>query len=444
MIATHLGAVSGDEVSYQVDPLRAGEEMHRFMSELFPICRSITGEGARRTHDAIRRRMPIETHEVPTGTRVFDWTIPREWNVREAYLLGPVGQKIVDIRDNNLHVLNYSTPVRGRMSLRELRPHLYSLPERPEAIPYRTSYYEDNWGFCMTHRQLQSLEEGSYEVVIDTELRNGSLTYSEYVLPGEVEDEVLVSTYTCHPSLCNDNLSGVVLSTWLARLVSRIERRFTYRFLFLPETIGAITWLALNEQNVSRVQHGLVVTCVGDAGSFTYKKSRRGDAQIDRAAIVALRDAGVGHEVVDFMPSGSDERQYCSPGFDLPVGSLMRTPPGRFAEYHTSLDDPSFVQPWYLGDSLAVYAEVLYVLESDRAYLSRNPKTEPQLGRRGLYRAIGGSRSRDDAEEAIRWVLNLSDGHHSLLDIAERSKMSFRVLKRAADTLVEHDLLLPA
>jgi aminopeptidase-like protein len=427
-----------------VDPLAAGQEMHALMTELFPLCRSITGDGVRRTHDIIRQRIPIETHEVPTGTKVFDWTVPPEWSVHEAYIRDPRGEKIVDFKNSNLHLLNYSVPTRQRLSLAELRPHLHSLPEQPDAIPYRTSYYEENWGFCLTHRQLQSLPEGQYEVVIDTELKDGSLTYSEYLLPGQTEDEFLVSTYTCHPSLCNDNLSGIVLTTYLAQYVSRVSRRFSYRFLFLPETIGAITWLHLNEPEVPRIQHGLVVTCVGDPGALTYKKSRRGDNEIDLAAVTVLRDARIEHEVIDFFPSGSDERQYCSPGFNLPVGSLMRTPYGRFPEYHTSLDDLSFVQPKYLGDTLTKYAAILHVIESNRTYVGQNPKTEPQLGRRGLYSMIGGRKDKPQLEVAIRWVLNLSDGDHSLLDVSNRSGVPFTAIKHAADALAASGLLLPA
>ena len=441
---TQLGAGDRVDAFLQIDPLEAGRDMHDLMTEMFPICRSITGDGVRRTHDVIRRRIPIETHEIPSGTKVFDWTVPREWNVREAYILNPRGERIVDFRNNNLHLLNNSYPIRQRMSLSELQTHLHSLPEQPDAIPYRTSYYEENWGFCITHQQFQSLEDGRYEVVIDTELKDGSLTYSDYVLPGEIEDEVLISTYTCHPSLCNDNLSGVVLTTLLAEHMARIPRRLSYRFLFLPETIGAIAWLSLHDEEASRIRHGLVVTCVGDTGCLTYKRSRRHDAEIDRAAVSVLRDAGSEYRVIDFFPFGSDERQYCSPGFDLPVGSLMRTPYGRFPEYHTSLDDLSFVRPEYLGDTLVTYAAIISVLEANRTYLNQNPKTEPQLGRRGLYRTIGGKRERDLVDVAIRWVLNLSDGNHSLLDISERSEMPFRVITDAADALAATGLLRPA
>lgn len=443
MIATEAAIPRMLETLLAADGLEVGREMHALMEELFPIPRSITGDGVRRTHDVIRRRIPLETHEVPSGTEVFDWTVPPEWNVREAFILDPHGRKIADFAESPLHLVGYSAPIRDRMSLDELRPHLYSLPGQPDAIPYRTSYYERNWGFCLTDRQLRSLGDGVYEVVIESELKEGSLTYGECILPGEVGDEVLISTYTCHPSLCNDNLSGVVLSTALAERLARVPRRYSYRFLFLPETIGAIAWLALHEADVSKIRHGFVVTCVGDPGPFTYKRSRRGDAEVDRAATTVLRDSGTEHRVVDFFPSGSDERQYCSPGFDLPIGSLMRTPYREFPEYHTSLDDLSFVRPEHLGESLLTYLGIVYVLESDRTYVNRSPKTEPQLGRRGLYRTIGGGTERDQTELAIRWLLNLSDGSRSLLDIAERSGMPFRVIKEAADLLASHQLITP-
>jgi aminopeptidase-like protein len=442
VIATER-ATNDQEALLGIDPPAAGRRMHDFMTELFPICRSISGEGVRTTHDLIRRRIPIQTQEVPSGARAFDWVVPREWNVREAYLVDPRGERIADVRENTLHLLGYSVPFRGRMSLVDLRPHLHSLPKQPDAIPYRTSYYEENWGFCLTHRQLESLVDGMYEVVVDTELTDGGLTYSELVLPGELEDEVLFSTYTCHPSMCNDNLSGVVLTTLLAERLARLKRRYTYRFLFLPETIGAIVWLSLHEAEVSRIRHGLVVTCVGDPGPLTYKKSRRGNADVDRVVAIVLRDARREHSVVDFFPSGSDERQYCSPGFDLPVGSLMRTPYRRFPEYHTSLDDLSFVRPEHLGDTFAAYAALVHVFETDRTYVNLYPKAEPQLGRRRLYRAIG-TPDRDEHEAAILWVLNLSDGRHSLIDIADRSGLSFRAVKSAADVLLRNELLAEA
>ncbi len=425
------------------DSAAVGREMHELMTELYPICRSISGNGVRITHDLIRRLIPLESKEVPTGTQVFDWTVPREWNVRDAYVIGPNGTKIIDFQRCNLHLLNYSVPIRARMPLAELREHLYTLPDQPGVIPYRTTYYRDAWGFCLSYEQYSALSDGEYEVVIDTTLEDGYLTYGELFLQGESEEQFLISCYTCHPSLCNDNLSGVVLTTFLAKhLLGQARRRFSYRFLFIPETIGAITWLALNEVDVPKIRHGLVATCLGDPGVPTYKRSRRGRAEIDRAVEHVLRQSGEEYRILDFFPTGSDERQFCSPGFNLPIGSLMRTPYGRFSEYHTSADNLSFVRPSCLANSFDNYLKVIFIIEQNLTYYSLNPKCEPQLGRRGLYRQIGGSNTgAADLEEALYWVLNFSDGENSLLDIAERSGLAFRKIRHASELLCQHSLL---
>jgi aminopeptidase-like protein len=428
----------------EVDFQGAGREMHALMERLYPICRSITGQGIRDTFAALGGEIPLEVRRVPSGTPVFDWTVPREWNLRDAYIKDARGVKVVDLQRSSLHVVGYSAPVRERMQLRDLRPHLHSLPEHPDWVPYRASYYRENWGFCLTHRQLESLEDGEYEVVIDSTLEDGHLDYAECVVEGREAAEVLISAHACHPSLCNDNLSGVVLSTWLARLLAERRPRFTYRFVFIPTIIGSITWLARNEARAGRIRHGLVVTCVGDAGAFTYKRSRRGDADIDRAAAHVLRHSGFEHEVIDFFPYGYDERNYCSPGFDLPVGSLSRTTHGRFPEYHTSADNLDFVRPQHLAESLQVYLRLLETLENDGKWLNTNPKCEPQLGRRGLYNVIGGLKSGQTEELAMFWVLNQCDGRHSLLDIAERSGIAFDTIAHVADRLAEHGLLIPA
>ena len=417
----------------------AGEAMHALVAELYPICRSITGEGLRETLRRLQRLVPLELHEVPSGTQVLDWTVPKEWNVRDAWVADPTGERVVDFRAHNLHVLNYSTPVRRRMSLAELRPHLFTLPEHPDWIPYRTSYYAENWGFCLAHRALERMREGEYEVCIDSTLQPGHLTYGELFLPGTSEDEILFSCHSCHPSLANDNLAGTAVAVWLARQLSALPRRHGMRFLFIPGTIGSITWLAGNEAAAGRIRHGLVLSCLGDAGRSTYKRSRRGNAPVDRAAAHVLRHAG-DHELLDFIPYGYDERQYCSPGFDLPVGCLTRTPNGRFPEYHTSADNLDFVKPAALEDSLAKALAIVEVLEQDGTYLNLSPKGEPQLGRRGLYGNTGGT-TPPGFEMALLWVLNLSDGRHGLLDIAERSGTPFRVIRQAADALVKHALL---
>jgi aminopeptidase-like protein len=420
----------------------AGAELHALIEELFPICRSITGDGVRATLRTIGERIPLAVHEVPTGTQVLDWTVPREWNARDAYIADASGRRIVDFRAHNLHLLGYSVPIRARMTLEELRPHLHTLPEQPDRIPYRTSYFAEQWGFCLEHARLAELRDGEqYEVVVDTTLEDGHLTYGECVLPGREPSEVLVSAHVCHPSLGNDNLSGVVVATHLARALAGADRRHTYRFVFAPGTIGAIAWLARNEDAVARVAHGLVLTGVGDAGAPTYKRSRRGDATIDRAMAHVLAEGGREHRLEDFSPWGHDERQYCSPGFDLPVGCLMRTPHGRYPEYHTTGDDLGFVRPEALEDTLDRCLAAVDVLERDATYHNLSPKGEPQLGRRGLYGALGGSADKPAAELAMLWVLNLSDAEHSLLAIAERSQLPFRAVAGAAELLLEHGLL---
>jgi aminopeptidase-like protein len=410
-----------------------------FIAEAYPICRSITGDGVRRTLRMIQERIPLEIREVPTGTQVFDWTVPKEWSIHDAWIKDPSGNKVVDFQDCNLHVLSYSVPVHEKLPLAELKKHLFTLPDKPDLIPYRTSYYKEAWGFCLRHRTLEELPDGEYEVLIDSTLADGALTYGECLLPGDSEREVLLSTHVCHPSLCNDNLSGIAVMTELARaLQARPRRRYSYRFLFIPGTIGSITWLALNDV---KIDHGLVAANLGDPGRFHYKKSRRGNAEIDRAVLAVLQASGEPFGVEEFVPFGYDERQYCSPGFNLAVGSLTRTPYGRYPEYHTSADNLDFINPEALEGSLRTYLAVIDVLEGNRRYLNLNPKCEPQLGRRGLYRTIGGDESGRARELALLWVLNFSDGEHSLLDVAERSGMSFAAIQEAADALLEVGLL---
>ena len=405
------------------------------------MCRSITGNGLRQSLRLVQRHIPLTIHEVPTGTQVFDWTVPREWNIADAYIKNSKGERIVDFKKSNLHVVNYSVPVKARVTLSELKNHLFTLPDHPDWIPYRTSYYREGWGFCLSHKQLLELKAEEYEICIDSTLENGHLTYGECYLKGETEDEVLISCHACHPSLCNDNLSGVALAAFLAKSLSQLSLRYSYRFLFIPGTIGSITWLSRNEVRVPRIKHGLVVVCVGDPGRLTYKKSRRGDTEIDKAVIHVLKHSAKDFEIVDFSPYGYDERQYCSPGFNLPIGSLTRTPHGRFPEYHTSADNLEFVRPEYLADSFSKYLSVLSILENNKKYLNLNPKCEPQLGKRGLYRATGGQAVEVMNELALLWVLNFSDGHNTLLDIAERSGFAFDVIACAAEALLKHDLL---
>jgi aminopeptidase-like protein len=420
-----------------------GHRIHSFASELYPICRSITGNGLRETIRRIAERIPLQVHEVSSGTQVFDWTVPREWNIREAYIMNSHGDRVIDFRDSNLHVVNYSVPIRKKVPLRELRNHLHTLAEHPDWIPYRTSYYREDWGFCLSQRQLDSLEEDEYEVVIDSSLEDGHLTYAECVLPGETCDEILISAHCCHPSLCNDNLSGVAIATFLAQALSAKSRRYTYRFLFIPGTIGSITWLSRNEDIVPRIKHGLVLACAGDRGAFSYKKTRRGNTEIDDAVLHLLSRSGNPYNVRDFSPYGYDERQYCSPSFNLPVGCLNRTQHGKFPEYHTSADNLDFIVPEALENTYSFCLEIFELLESNRKYRNVNPKCEPQLGKRGLYREMGGYPDSETRELAMLWVLNLSDGENSLLEIADRSGLKFAAISQAATVLLQHGLLGP-
>ena len=415
-----------------------GARMHALMSELFPICRSITGDGVRQSLGLIGQRIPLDLHEVPTGTRVLDWTVPDEWNVRDAYIRHD-GRRVVDFTSSNLHLVSYSEPVAATMSLAELRPRLHVHPERPDWIPYRTSYYARSWGFCLAQEQLESLQDGEYEVLVDSTLEPGSLTYGECVLPGERQQEVLLTTHVCHPSLANDNLSGMALLTELGAALAEAPRRFTYRLLFIPGTIGSITWLARNEAELERIVGGLVVACAGDPAGLCYKRSRRGDTPIDRAAEYVLSRRH-GARVSDFVPWGWDERQFNSPGFDLPVGCLSRSREEEYPEYHSSADDLDLVRPEQLEDALSTLLEILDVLEADQRYVNLSPKGEPQLGKRGLYSSTGGGAAQDE-QLAMLWVLNQSDGEVSLLDVAERSGLEFETVREAASRLREAGLL---
>jgi len=424
--------------------MTAGEELYKLVAELYPICRSITGDGVRRTLEIVDREIGLEVHEVPTGTQVLDWTVPREWNVRDAWVANAAGDRVIDFQASNLHLVSYSVPVRATMPLAELKGHLFTLPDHPDWVPYRTSYYAERWGFCASQRLVDSLPDGDYEVCVDTTLADGHLTYGEHLVEGRTDEEVLVSCHVCHPSLANDNLSGIAVATGLARRLAGSRPRYSYRFLFAPGTIGSITWLARNEDRVGRIRHGLVLACVGDPGGFTYKRSRRGDADIDRAVAHVLGRSGRPHRVVDFTPYGYDERQYCSPGFDLPVGCLSRTPYAAYPEYHTSADDLDLVGSAQLQESLEVCWEVVQVLEADRRYVNLSPKGEPQLGRRGLYGQIGGRSDAEERQMAMLWVLNQSDGRMSLLDVAERSGVPLALLAEVAAALEEAGLLAEA
>lgn len=416
--------------------------MHELIARLYPICRSITGDGVRETLRILQKEIPLEMHEVATGTPVFDWTVPKEWNIRDAWIKNSAGEKLIDFQALNLHVVSYSCPVRTRMPFAELKRHLFTVPGFPDLVPYRTTYYHEDWGFCLTEKQLdQFSNEEEYEVWIDSSLEDGSLTYGELFLRGIESEEVLVSCHICHPSLADDNLSGISLAVALARHVEAAAHRYSYRFLFVPGTIGSITWLAHNEEVVPLVRHGLVLTCVGDGSEIIYKRSRRGDAEIDRAFAHVLKHSGDRFRVMDFSPYGYDERQYCSPGFDLPVGCLMRSQHGTFPEYHTSADNLDFVRADALEDSFVKCVAVLDLLESNGTFLSRNPKCEPQLGRRGLYEGAKAGDKGRTRDLALLWVLNLSDGENSLLQVAERAGLPFTVIRDAAKDLIGANLL---
>jgi len=419
----------------------SGDDMYGLVSELYPVCRSITGNGVRETLQRLGREIPLEIHEVLSGTGVFDWTVPNEWNIREAWIKDSSGQKIIDFARHNLHVVSYSAPVSEHLSLEELRPHLHSMPDRPDWIPYRTSYYDDSWGFCLSHSQLEALEDGEYEVCIDAKLEEGSLTYGEYLIKGRIDDEVMLSAHICHPSLANDNLSGNTLLVRLGSALKSIDTRYSYRLIFAPGTIGSITWLARNHDNASRIKHGLVVSCVGDGGGPTYKRSRRGNADIDRAVAAVFREIAPDGEIEDFSPYGYDERQYCSPGFNLPVGLLERSKYGEFPEYHTSADNLDFVSAENLDFSYAMVARIIDVIETNWTPVSTSPHCEPQLGKRGLYEAMGGDNQRVERQMAMLWILNLADGEHSLLDIAERSAVPYTLVREVSELLAGHGLL---
>ena len=421
-----------------------GVEMYELISTLFPIHRSITGSGLRSSLRLLRDYINLEICEVPTGTQVFDWQVPKEWQIREAYIEDSNGKRIVDIRNSNLHVVSYSIPVKETMRWDKLKKHVFTLPEHPDWIPYRTNYSQENWGFCLTHKQFMELEERTdeaYHVCIDSSLFDGSLSYGELSLPGKNDEEVVISSHICHPSLANDNLSGVVVATYLAQHLSKLELQYSYRFIFVPATYGAISWLSVNYPMIRRIKHGLVLSALGDSGLTTYKKSRKGNAEIDRIVVHILQHWGTGYSLKEFEPHGCDERQFCSPGINLAVGCLMRTPNGQYPEYHSSADNLDLVQPSYLADSLAKCMAIISILENNRFYVNKNPQCEPQLGKRGLYQAFGKEPEKIEIQNAIQWVLNFSDGTCSLLDIAERSGLPFYIIKNAADLLEQYDLL---
>ncbi|MDQ3110642.1 MAG: DUF4910 domain-containing protein [Bacteroidota bacterium] len=420
------------------------KELESYFDRLWPICRSITGDGLRQSLKILSEIIPLELTEVPSGTKVFDWEIPDEWNISDAYILTPEGKKICDFKLNNLHVLNYSIPVDEEISFEELDKHLFSIPEMPDAIPYLTSYYKKMWGFCITHEERQQLPKtGRYKVKINSTLKKGSLTYGECLLKGETDEEILFSTYMCHPSMANNELSGPLVAAFLyKKLAALSKRRFSYRFVFAPETIGVIAFLSKEGMRLKENLHaGYVLTCVGDKGNFTYKRSKNPENNVDTVAEHYLRGTGKPFTTLDFSIGGSDERQYCSPGFNLPVGSLMRTMYQRFKEYHTSLDNKSFISFEALEESVNAYFDIARVHELNRKYINAVPYCEPQLGKRGLYPAVGGQKSRTDELSMRLHLLSWADGKNDLITIAERFGRPALDFEETIRVLIENKLL---
>lgn len=418
-------------------------ECMSLVRDLYPLCRSLAGPGVRRSLDLVEQWIPLERHEVPTGTPVFDWEVPREWHLRGAHITDASGRRIVDAAEHNLHVVNCSVPVRCTMTREELEPRLHSLPDRPDWIPYRTSYYRDDWGFCLRHRDREQLGPGPFEVVIDSDLVDGSLTYAECVVPGRVDDFAIVYVHTCHPSLANDNLSGMAAAAALARALRQEQPRLTWRFVFGPGTIGSLVWLHRNEGGLAKLRGGLTLGLLGDSAPITYKRSRRGDSPTDRTAELVLARRSGAHRIVDFEPYGYDERQFCSPGFDLPVGRLSRAQYGEYAQYHTSADNVEFLSVERLGESISAAAALIAGIDANRRMINLLPKGEPRLGKRGLYGRFGGQTPRD-TERALLWVLSYSDGHSDLVDIARRSGLGLDAVAEAAQALESVGLLAEA
>lgn len=421
-----------------------GSRAMSILRDIYPYCRSITGNGVRATLRRIGNEVPLTVCEVPTGTTVLDWVVPDEWNVTDAYVADSEGRRVIDFRRHNLHLVGYSEPIRARMSLDELQPHLHSLPDKPDWIPYRTSYYRRTWGFCLSQRERDALSPGHYDVVIDSELAPGHLTYGELLIEGQSDEEVLLSTHVCHPSLANDNCAGIAALAVVAGELLERKPRLSYRILFLPGTIGAITWLSRNQGDaVRRIRCGLVMGLLGDRAPLTFKRSRRGDTEIDRIAIASVRHRGGDSRVLDFSPYGYDERQFCSPGFDLAVGRLTRSFNDSYAEYHTSADGLDLVDDQSLSESIECVLRIADTLESNVRYVNTSPLGEPRLGVRGLFRAQGG-RDPSTFEHALLWLLNQSDGEHGVQDIAIASGLDPTLLDSAALELLRCGLLRPA
>ncbi|MYL37618.1 DUF4910 domain-containing protein [Halobacillus litoralis] len=415
--------------------------MYELMKRLFPICRSITGEGVRETLRILKETIPLDIIEVPTGTKVLDWEIPQEWNVKDAYVMNEKGERIIDFRENNLHLVSYSRPVNKTVSLEYLQNHLFSLEDQPSVIPYVTSYYNDYWGFCMSHEQRETLKDEEYKVVIDSELKDGSLTYGELVIPGRSRKEVFLSTYICHPSMANNELSGPVLTTFLAKWLLGRKRRYTYRIVFVPETIGSITYLSKHmDEMKEKIIAGYNITCTGDERGYSFLPSRYGNTLADKAALNILKTNQMDFVKYSFLERGSDERQYCSPGIDLPVASIMRTKYGEYPEYHTSDDNLNLVTAHGLQGSYNIYQQCLQAIEQNEVYKVKC-LGEPQLGKRGLRSTL----STKESGKAVRDMMNFiayADGENDLIDISNRIHVPLESLYPIIEKLTENDLLI--
>lgn len=420
------------------------ELIEKYFDRLWPLNRSLTGNGNRESLKILSEIADIKISEVPSGTNCFDWTVPPEWNVKEAWIKDSKGKIIADFGISNLHLLGYSEKFSGKLNLNELKEHLYSLPEQPEVIPYLTSYYKKRWGFCLSHNQLINLKEDNYEVFIDSESNNnGSMTIGEGILEGDTDQEILLSTYICHPSMANNELSGPLVTSFIyKKLKEKKNRKYTYRILFLPETIGSIYYLSKHGDKLKKkMVAGFVITCIGDKGNFTYKQSRTGNAIPDRAVELILKQTEKKYIIEKFFPTGSDERQYCSPGFNLPVGSLMRTRYGKYIEYHTSADNKEFISFEAMEESVYKYLEITEAIENNFSYINNLPFCEPQLGKRGLYPTLGSQKDTAEFVNALMWILNLSDGDNDLIEISIRSGISIKTLSKAAEELKKNGLI---
>lgn len=431
----------GIETESVVEQAALAERMFSLVGELFPICRSIAGPGLRQTLQRLGNEIPLQFTEVPSGTTVLDWTVPDEWECRDAYIKNQRGQRVVDFQAHNLHVVNYSRPIHAMVSRQELESHLHSLPAHPDWIPYRTSYYAPTWGFCVSQRQRETLTDQQYEVCIDSQLRAGSMTYAEFVLPGEVDHEVVFTAHACHPSLANDNLASIAVAVELARWLSQAPRRYTYRIVFAPGTIGAIAWLHQHRDTLAKIRYGLVLALLGRPGPLVYKKSRQQDAPLDRLACRLMAEGNQPSRIEDFSPYGYDERQYCSPGFNLPFGRLTREPQAAYAEYHTSADNLDLITVETMIGSWLFCQQLIQQIEATTFYRNLVPYGEPQLGRRGLYQQLGGEPHSQQVQLALLWCLNLGDGHHSAIDVAMKSGLELAVIETALSKLCEHELM---